>query len=201
MAVSGTKEQHREHHPPDPRGRHRSHHRTKQRAAYLQQTREAEGRGPARGRLACANLAAQFPRLPGSTPTLLDAMTDTGLPHLARCGNRLGEPNCAHFDRAAERGRRAFRYDGRGRTDPAAVEMGVLLIAQNRKFETHAATSRHVHHPHVLRERFCNGSALQATCTARRSCVPTTSRPSADGRSTPVPSWTWGIRSAMSVRL
>jgi phosphogluconate dehydratase len=36
------------------------------RAAYLQQTREAEGRGPARGRLACANLAAQFPRLPGS---------------------------------------------------------------------------------------------------------------------------------------
>jgi hypothetical protein len=47
-----------------------------------------------RGRLACANLAAQFPRLPGSTPTLLDAMTDTGLPHLARCGNRLGEPNC-----------------------------------------------------------------------------------------------------------
>ena len=45
---------------------------------------------------------------------------------------------------------------------PAAVEMGVLLIAQNRKFETHAATSRHVHHPHVLRERFCNGSALQA---------------------------------------
>jgi hypothetical protein len=64
------------------------------RAAYLEQTREAEGRGPARGRLACANLAAQFPRLPGSTPTLLDAMTDTGLPHLARCGNRLGEPNC-----------------------------------------------------------------------------------------------------------
>ena len=46
---------------------------------------------------------------------------------------------------------------------PAAVEMCVLLIAQNRKFETHAATSRHVHHPHVLRERFCNGSALQAT--------------------------------------
>jgi hypothetical protein len=34
------------------------------RAAYLQQTREAEGRGPARGRLACANLAAPFPRLP-----------------------------------------------------------------------------------------------------------------------------------------
>jgi hypothetical protein len=31
---------------------------------------------------------------PGSTPTLLDAMTDAGLPHLARCGNRLGEPNC-----------------------------------------------------------------------------------------------------------
>jgi hypothetical protein len=55
---------------------------------------EAVGRGPARGRLACANLAAQFPRLPGSTPTLLDAMTDTGLPHLARCGNRVGEPNC-----------------------------------------------------------------------------------------------------------
>ena len=45
---------------------------------------------------------------------------------------------------------------------PSAVEVGVLLITQNRKFETHAATSRHVHHPHVLRERFCNGSALQA---------------------------------------
>ena len=44
---------------------HRSPHRTKQRrAAYLQQTREAEDRGPARGRLACANLTAQFPRLP-----------------------------------------------------------------------------------------------------------------------------------------
>ena len=41
------------------------------RAAYLPPTREAEGRGPARGRLACANLAAQFPRLPGSAPTLL----------------------------------------------------------------------------------------------------------------------------------
>lgn len=40
--------------------------------------------------------------------------------------------------------------------------MGVLLITQNRKFETHAATSQHVHHLHVLRERFCNGSALQA---------------------------------------
>ena len=26
---------------------------------------------------------------PCSRPTLLDAMTDTGLPHLARCGNRL----------------------------------------------------------------------------------------------------------------
>lgn len=37
---------------------------------------------------------------------------------------------------------------------PAAAEMGVLLITQNRKFETHAATSQHVHHLHVLRERF-----------------------------------------------
>jgi hypothetical protein len=45
---------------------------------------------------------------------------------------------------------------------PAAAEVGVLLITQNRKFETHAATSQHVHHLHVLRERFCNGSALQA---------------------------------------
>ena len=85
---------------------------------------------------------------------------------------------------------------------PAAVEVGVLLITQNRKFETHAATSRHVHHPHVLRERFCNGSALQATLYgAPIVCTHETSRPSADGRSTPVPSWTWGIRSAMSVRL
>ena len=33
-------------------------------------------------RLACANLAAQFLVSPGSTPILLDAMTDTGLPHL-----------------------------------------------------------------------------------------------------------------------
>jgi len=81
---------------------------------------------------------------------------------------------------------------------PAAVEVGVLLITQNRKFETHAATSRHVHHPHVLRERFCNGSALQAAlygapivCThgfqAERGCraVPSSSR---------------GGRNAMSVR-
>jgi hypothetical protein len=45
---------------------------------------------------------------------------------------------------------------------PAAAEVGVLLITQNRKFETHAATSQHVHHLHVLRERFCNSSALQA---------------------------------------
>ena len=52
------------------------------RAAYLHQTREAGNRGPARGRLACANLAAQFLVSPGSTPILLDAMTDTGLPHL-----------------------------------------------------------------------------------------------------------------------
>jgi len=125
-------------------------------------------------------------------------MTDTGLPHLARCGNRFGEPNCAHFDRAADRGRRAAAVE----LTPAAVEMCVLLIAQNRKFETHAATSRHVHHPHVLRERFCNGSALQATLYgAPIVCTHETSRPSADGRSTPVPSWTWGIRSAMSVRL
>ena len=64
------------------------------RAAYLHQIREAGDRGPARGRLACANLAHSFLVSPGSTPTLLDAMTDTGLPHLARCGNRLGEPNC-----------------------------------------------------------------------------------------------------------
>ena len=34
--------------------------RSQPRAAYLHQTREAEDRGPARGRLACANLAAQF---------------------------------------------------------------------------------------------------------------------------------------------
>ena len=47
---------------------------------YLHQTREAGDRGPARGRLACANLAAQFLVSPGSTPILLDAMTGTGLP-------------------------------------------------------------------------------------------------------------------------
>jgi len=50
------------------------------RAAYLQQIREAGDRGPARGRLACANRAAQFLVSPGSTPILLDAMTGTGLP-------------------------------------------------------------------------------------------------------------------------
>jgi hypothetical protein len=84
---------------------------------------------------------------------------------------------------------------------PAAAEVGVLLITQNRKFETHAATSQHVHHLHVLRERFCNGSALQAALYGAPIVCTTTSRPSADGRSTPVPSWTWGIRSAMSVGL
>jgi transcriptional regulator with GAF, ATPase, and Fis domain len=84
---------------------------------------------------------------------------------------------------------------------PAAAEEGVLLITQKRKFETHAATSQHVHHLHVLRERFCNGSALQAALYGAPIVCTTTSRPSADGRSTPVPSWTWGIRSAMSVGL
>ena len=82
---------------------------------------------------------------------------------------------------------------------PSAVEVGVLLITQNRKFETYAATSRHVHHPHVLRERFCNGSALQAAlCGAPIVC---THDFQAERRCRSVPSSTWGIRNAMSVRL
>ena len=172
MAVSGTKERHREHHPPDPGGRHRSHHRTKKRAAYLHQTREAEGRGPARGRR--TNLAAQSPRLPGSTPTLLDAMTDTGLPHLARCGNRFGEPNCAHFDRAADRGRRAFRYDGRGRTDSCG---GRNVCATDRPEPQVRNPTPQRRGMFTIPTSSGNGSVTaplcRRPCTARRSCVPT----------------------------
>jgi len=130
-------------------------------------------------------------------------MTDIGLPTWRGVATVSESRTVAHFDRPLSvedvlSGMTAAAVE----LTPAAVEVGVLLITQNRKFETHAATSRHVHHPHVLRERFCNGSALQATLYgAPIVCTHETSRPSADGRSTPVPSWTWGIRSAMSVRL
>ena len=62
MAASGTKEQHREHQPPGPGGR--SPIASPNEAAARRVPTAAEDRGPARGRLACANLAAQFPRLP-----------------------------------------------------------------------------------------------------------------------------------------
>ena len=61
-AAPGTKEQHREHHPPGPGGGHRPHHRTQQRIPRrLPAPDSRRGRPrPARGRLACANLAHGF---------------------------------------------------------------------------------------------------------------------------------------------
>ena len=94
MAASGTKEQHREHPALAAVTERITERSSAPRAAYLQQTREAEGRGPARAVSPTPTGLHSFLVSPGSTPTLLDAMTDTGLPHLARCGNRLGEPNC-----------------------------------------------------------------------------------------------------------
>ena len=62
-AAPGTKEPHHEHHPPRPRRAvtdRITERSSEPRAAYLQQIREAGDRGPARGRLACANLAHGF---------------------------------------------------------------------------------------------------------------------------------------------
>jgi len=93
-AVPGTKEQHREHHPPIKTVTERSR---APRAANLHQSREAGDRGPVRRRLAGANLAAQFLVSPGSSnPAGCNDRHRTAPP--ARCGNRLA-------DRVRTRGR------------------------------------------------------------------------------------------------
>ena len=71
MAVSGTKEQHREHHPPGPE-RPSPIASPNEAARRIPTADSRSGRPWTRARAsACTNLAAQFPRLPGSTPTLL----------------------------------------------------------------------------------------------------------------------------------
>ena len=66
---------------------HRSPHRTKQRrAAYLQQRKTVD---PRAGVSPAPTSLHSFLVSPCSRPTLLDAMTDTGLPDLTRCGNPL----------------------------------------------------------------------------------------------------------------
>ena len=134
------------------------------RAAYLQQTREAEGRGPARGRLACANLAAQFPRLPRqhTNPAGCYDRHRTAPPGAVWQPARRAELSRTLTGPLSVEDVLSGVIAAAVELIPAAAEVAVLLINQNPKVETHAATSQHIHRLHVLRERFCNGSAPQA---------------------------------------
>ena len=66
-----------------------------------------------------ASAGAQFLVSPGSTPTLLQAMTDSGLPAPARCGNGFGDP-----DRARSRIHRIEVLPGRGRRRGQLPQVG-----------------------------------------------------------------------------
>ena len=169
MAVSGTKERHREHHPPDPRGRHRSHHRTKQRAAYL--TADSRSGRPwtrARASHQPGCTVSSSPRQHTNPAGCYDRRRTA---HLARCGNRLGDP-------VRTRGRihraESLTDPGRRRRKLPQVDPIGTLLADRRNLHHNAA--QYLALPNVGLHRFHRGRGsswpadpgLRGDCRTRR---------------------------------
>jgi hypothetical protein len=120
-------------------------------AAYPQQTREADTVDP-RGRLTCANLAAQFLVSLGSTPTLLDAIS-ANPERSAQCLARMVPRRCGP----------AVRVDNSSPRWPAEVigqAKGILLGRVHRGLLTRFRSAVDLRSAYAYRPRGRAGCRL-----------------------------------------